>query len=86
MFGLILYLFFYECNSHARWVPDKTVNDAKITFVDRDFRGKEEYFANILNRKAEGFNGRYEASSHKEMLELFLASTSSSFGSNPRVT
>ena len=81
-----MYLFFYECNSHARWVPDKTVDDAKITFIDRDFRGKEADFSNILNRKVEGFNGRYEASSHKEMLELFPESTGSSFGSNPRVT
>ena len=83
---MILYLYFYEYNSHARWVLDKTTDDAKSSFVDRAFRGKEVDFANIINRKAEGFNGIYEASSHKEMLELFLASTSSSFGSNPRVT
>ena len=36
------------------------------------------------NRQAKGFNGRSEASSHIETLELFPMSTGSDFSSNPR--
>lgn len=47
---------------------------------------KKADFTHVLNRQAKGFDGRSEASSHTEMLELFPVSSGSGLGSNPRVT
>lgn len=57
----------------------------KVLSSIRLFEDKKADFAHV-NRQGEDFDERSEASSHKEMLELFPVSTGSGFGSNRRVT
>jgi len=82
MFSLILYLFLMNVTvtqDLSRIKPQmvqKVLSSIGLSDTNADFA--------YVNCQGEGFNGRSEAPSHTEMLELFPVTTGSGFGSNPR--